>query len=180
MPGTDNGNVRHMTELFSEEPRDARRPGLWARRTGVALLAVLVVAALLNVVGQEPSSSRAAAPGATLRVSAPEVVRGGVLAQGRIEVRAARDLRAPQLVLARGWFEGMQVNTIEPAATDEASGAGGRVVLTYPALRAGEAMTVWVQLQVDPNSPGRRPLDVVLRDGGEDVAALRRPITILP
>jgi hypothetical protein len=41
-------------------------------------------------------------------------------------------------------------------------------------------MTVWVQLQADPDNPGRRPLDVELRDGGRPIAAVRRDITVLP
>jgi hypothetical protein len=74
----------------------------------------------------------------------------------------------------------MQVNTIEPAATDEAPADGRRVALTYGRMEPGDVMTVWIQLQVDPVDPGRRPLDVELRDGGRPIAAIDHDITILP
>jgi hypothetical protein len=169
-----------MTELFHEQPRDGRGRGLLARRVTISVLALVVVLALLNVFGQQPTVSRAAGTRATLELSAPHAVRGGLLFQGRIEVVALGTITDPQLVLARGWFEGMQVNTIEPAATDEAPAGGRRVALTYGRLEAGDAMTVWIQLQVDPANPGRRPLDVELRDGGRPIATVHRDITVIP
>jgi hypothetical protein len=146
----------------------------------MAAIAAVVALALLNVFGQEPSTSRAAGAAASFDLSAPEHVRGGLLFQGRIHIVARRAVAAPQLVLAEGWFEGMQVNTIEPAATDEAPAEGRRVALTYGRLEPGDELTVWVQLQVDPSIPGTRPLDVELRDGGAPIAAVRRDITVLP
>lgn len=171
-----------MSELFEEQPRDAGGRGLIARRIAMCLLAAVVVLALLNVFGQQPSTTRAAAAPATLAVSAPETARGGLMVQGRIQAVANRAISDPQLVLDRGWFEGMQVNTIEPAATDEAPGDDRTVVLTYGRLEAGDAMTVWVQLQVDPLSAavGTRSLGVELRDGGRPLAAVERDITVLP
>jgi hypothetical protein len=169
-----------MTELFHELPRDTGARGLTARRIAMCVLAGLLVLALLNVFGQEPTTSRAAAASATLSLDAPRTARGGLLLQGRIRIVATRAVADPQIVLARGWFEGMQVNTIEPAATDEAPAEGSRVALTYGRLEPGGAMTVWIQMQVDPNDPGTRPLDVELRDGGRPIAAIHRDITVLP
>jgi len=169
-----------MTELFGDLSRDNGGRGVAGRRVAMCLLAVVVALALLNVFGQEPSVTGATSAPATLRVSAPDDVRGGLLFQGRIEIVAHRTITDPQLVLAHGWFEGMQVNTIEPAATDEAPAQGSRVALTYGRLEPGDAMTVWVQTQVDPNDPGKRPLDVELRDGGRPIAAIHRDITVLP
>jgi hypothetical protein len=169
-----------MTELFHEQPRDNGGRGLVARRVAMTALTAVVALALLNVFGQQPSTSNAAGGAAALHVSAPRTVRGGLLWQGRIEILARATVTDPQLVLSRGWFEGMQVNTIEPAATDEAPADGRRVALTYGRLEPGDRMTVWVQLQVDPDNPGSRPLDVELRDGGRPIAAVRRDITVLP
>ena len=169
-----------MTELFRELPHDTGGRGLVARRVAMCVLAGLLVLALLNVFGQEPTTSRAAAPSATLTLDAPTTARGGLLLQGRIRVVATRAVADPQLVLARGWFEGMQVNTIEPAATDEAPAKGSRVASDLRPPGPGDAMTVWIQMQVDPNDPGKRPLDVELRDGGRPIAAIRRDITVLP
>jgi hypothetical protein len=169
-----------MTELFHDVPHDTGGRGLAARRLAMVVIAAVVVLALLNVFGQEPSTSRAAGGAASFALSAPETVRGGLLFQGRIHVVATRAIADPQLVLARGWFEGMQVNTIEPAATDEAPAQGRRVALTYGRMAPGDELTVWLQLQVDPSEPGTRPFDVVLRDGGTPIATVRRDITVLP
>jgi hypothetical protein len=169
-----------MSELFTEQRRDAGFDGVAPRRIAMCVFAAVVIVALLNLIGQEPTTSGAAGAPASLELSAPEAVRGGLLVQGRIRITAHATVTDPRLVLARGWFEGMQVNTIEPAATDEAPGEGESVVLTYGRLEPGDRMTVWIQLQVDPNSPGRRPLDVALRDGGRPIAAVRRDITVLP
>jgi hypothetical protein len=171
-----------MSDLFDRETRDSALTGLVVRRIAMCVFGAIVVAALLNVFGQQPTTSRAAAEPATLEVSAPRRARGGLLMQGRIQVVANRAIEDPQIVLDHGWLEGMQVNTIEPAASDEAPGDDRRLVLSYGRLEAGDAMTVWVQLQVNPtlDTLGTRPLGVELRDGGRPLAAVDRDITILP
>jgi hypothetical protein len=153
--------------------------GLWARRATLTVLAALPVLAVLNMFGQEPSESQATAGGAQLTLSAPEVVRGGLLLQSRVEVRARRTLDHARLVLGEGWFEGMQVSTIEPQPTSEAS-QDGRVVLSYGRLRAGDRLVVWVQSQVNPTQPGRRDYSVELEDAVTPVARIDRRITVLP
>jgi hypothetical protein len=171
-----------MPELFAAEPRESGGAGLLVRRLVMCLLALVVALGLLNVFGQEATVSRAATQPATLELSAPRTVRGGLLVQGRIQLVANRTISDPQLVLDHGWFEGMQVNTIEPAATDEAPGTGRTVVLTYGRLEAGDVMTVWLQMQVDPTfqALGTRSLGVELRDGGRPLATVNRDITVLP
>jgi hypothetical protein len=68
---------------------------------------------------------------------APALEEGHTLFfQSRLDIRAA-PIDHPRIVLAPGWVEGMQVNSIEPAPVGEAS-RGGRVVLSYDALEAGE------------------------------------------
>jgi len=169
-----------MTDLFEEQPRRRADRGVWARRVTMLAISAIVALALLNVFGQEPSTSDAAGASASLQVSAPETLRGGLLWQGRIRVLARATVTDPQLVLGEGWFEGMQVNTIEPAATGEAPADDRRVALSYGRLEPGDQMTVWIELQVDPDNPGSRPLDVELRDGGRPLAAVHRDITVLP
>jgi len=89
---------------------------------------------------------------ARLTVSAPRVVRGGLLTQVRMQVHARRAIDNPQLILDRGWFDGMQVNGIEPQPSQE-SGYGNKVVLAYDRMNADATLTVWLALQVDPTFP---------------------------
>src|SRR5262245_48135163 len=93
----------------------------WARRALLALLVAALVAALLGAVGQRSSTSRATTPAARLEVRMPEIVRGGLLFQSRIEVTALREITHPRLVLDEGFREGLQINTISPGPATETS-----------------------------------------------------------
>src|SRR6185436_5360013 len=129
--------------------------GLWVRRAFLALLGVVVIVAVLNRFGQHPSRTAAVVPAATLRLSAPATVRGGIFFQSRLEVRANLAIEHPRIVLAAGWLEGMQVNSIEPAPVGEAS-RDGRVVLSYDALAPGDLLRIWFQFEVNPTNVGHR------------------------
>jgi hypothetical protein len=168
-------------ELFAELPVTARVPRLRVvgRLALLALLAAFVVIALLDLLGQQPQRTSVAAPAARLTVSAPRVVRGGLLTQVRVQVHARRAIANPELVLDRGWFEGMQVNGIEPQPSQQ-SGYGNKVVLAYDRMNAGDTLTVWLALQVDPTFPGRRPASVRLQDGTSTLAVVDRSLTVLP
>jgi hypothetical protein len=146
----------------------------------LTLLGLLVVApAALNAFGQRPAERAASAPAATLRLSAPERVRGGLFFQSRIDIRATRAIDHPRLVLDPGWVEGMQVNSIEPAPVGEAT-RDGRVVLSYDALAAGDVLRVWLQFEVNPTNVGRRSYAIELDDAERAVARVAPKITVLP
>ncbi len=171
-----------MTNTFAELDRDPAGVvrGLWVRRAVLTLLGLLVVApAALNGFGQRPAERAASAPAATLRLSAPERVRGGLFFQSRIDVRATRAIDHPRFVLDPGWVEGMQVNSIEPAPVGEAT-RDGRVVLSYDALEAGDVLRVWLQFEDTPTNVGRRSYAVELDDAERAVARVAPKITVLP
>lgn len=144
----------------------------------LALLAI-VVAALLNAFGQGARDSVANAGPATLRVQAPERVRGGLFFQGRFDIVARRRIASPQLILGPGWTEQMQLNTVEPGP-DKESARDGRLELTYGSLEAGEHLTIWMQFEVNPTGVGQRDQSVELRDGTTRIARIARSITVLP
>jgi hypothetical protein len=172
-----------MTELFRDlaaaPESHALTRGLWARRAMITLMLAVAVAALLGAFGQVTSTSTATGAAATLSVDAPKAVRGGLFFQSRVDIRATRDIEHPRLVLANGWVEGMQFNSMEPSAVGEAS-RDGRLVLSYDKLAAGDRLTIWMQFEVDPTSTGRRSYDLALEDATTPVASVRRTITVLP
>jgi hypothetical protein len=170
-----------MPGTFANLDDDPRRlaVGLWVRRAVLALLGVVVLAALLNRFGQRPAESTARVPVATVRLTAPETVRGGLFFQSRLDVRAAAAIDHPRLVLENGWLEGMQVNSIEPAPVGETT-RDGRVVLSYDALQRGDVMRVWLQFEVNPTNVGRRSYAVALDDAERTIARVDRTITVLP
>jgi hypothetical protein len=173
--------VQSPDDLFTDievEPQSGRA-AQGVRRVILALMALFALAALLDVFGQQPKVSSAGGRSARLTVSAPETVRGGLLIQARITVRASRTIEEPNLVLDRGWFEGMQINGIEPAPAEE-SGYGRKAIFGYDRLDRGKTLTVWLALQVGPTYPGKRSVRVRLQDGTTPLATVTRDLTVLP
>jgi hypothetical protein len=170
-----------MADSFAQldpEPRSVRT-GLWVRRIILVVLGLISLAALLNRFGQHPTKRSVRGPAATLRLTAPAVVRGGLFFQSRLDVRAAQAIDHPRIVLEHGWLEGMQVNSIEPAPVGETT-RDGRVVLSYDALEAGDLLRVWLQFEVNPTNVGHRSYAVELDDAERPVARLSPSITSLP
>ena len=170
-----------MTSTFADLPSDPgrERHGPWIRRVVIALFCLVAALALADRFGQRAARSEAATPAASMQLSAPAVVRGGLFFQSRLEVRALRAVAFPRIVLDDGWLEGMQVNSIEPAPASEAS-RGGRVVLTYGKLDAGDVLRIWFQFEVDPTSAGHRSYGVELDDASTRLVRLSPSLTVLP
>jgi hypothetical protein len=82
-------------------------------------------------------------------------------------------------VLGSGFVEGMQLNTVEPSPVSEA-GRGPRVVLSYAALRPGDELVVYLQLQVNPTTVGEQDTSVELDDQAAPVARIAQTTTVLP
>lgn len=151
----------------------------WARRVVLLAMAVALALALANVFGQEAQTTSAAPPAASFSVNAPNTVRGGLLFQARIEVRANTAIDHPRLVLDPGWLEGMQINTIEPGPVGESS-RDGRLVLSYDKLASGDRLTVWFQFQSDPTYAGNRDQGIELDDAEVPLARVERTLHVLP
>ena len=166
-----------MPELFSRFPEQDRgqRVGVAARRSVLTLFAAFSVLALAGTFGQRTVTSQAS----ELTVHAPETVRGGLFWQARIDVRATRPIQHPRLVFADGWLEGMQVNSIEPAAQSESS-RDGRLVLSYGSLQPGDELRIWMQFEVDPTNVGKRSMALELDDAETPIARIDRDIRVLP
>ena len=170
-----------MSDAFDTLPREQPgvRRALWVRRGWLLLFAAIALAALLNVFGQQPTESVASSPAARMTLSAPKTVRGGLLFQARLEIRAARTIEEPRLVLDEGWFEGMQFNSMEPQAQNE-SPRDGKVVFSYDTLEAGDLLRIWVQFEANPPQVGRRSFAVELDDATEPLVRIDRDITVAP
>ncbi|MDX6707720.1 MAG: hypothetical protein QOI48_3566 [Solirubrobacteraceae bacterium] len=161
--------------------RDLRGRGShpWIRRVFLTILGVGVVVASTGAIGQPTQALVTGGAGARLRVEVPDVLRGGLLAHARIVVRAARTISHPRIVLGPGFFEGLQVNTIEPSPQSEAS-RGRHVVLSYAELKPGDELVVYLQLQVNPTTVGDQDTTVQLDDETEPVARIAHTTTVLP
>ena len=156
-----------------------RRWHPWLRRGLLALIALVLVLALFDVFGQETSTTRAEAGAATLSVSAPGAVRGGLLFQARITTEVHTDLRDATLVFNQAWVDGLTVNTIEPSPLNEAS-RDGNLAFDLGHLPAGSKHVLYLDYQVNPTTVGSRTLRLELQDGETPVTSLERTLRILP
>jgi hypothetical protein len=149
------------------------------RRVLVTLLALFLLAGLLNVFGQRPQTTEAAATAASLKVYAASRVRGGLYYEARFTVTARRDLKDATLVLDSGWAEGITINTVEPSPVGEAS-RDGKLAFELGHIPAGTSYILFLQLQVNPTNIGRRSQDVALYDGDTFLTSVDRTVTIFP
>jgi hypothetical protein len=157
----------------------SERVELFLRRFFFTLLLLVLLAGLLNVFGQRPTTTQAATSVADLEVFAPEALRGGLYYQGRITVEAKQEIEKATLVFDSGWTEQMQINTIEPSPVGESS-RDGRLTLDMGHLAAGRKLVLWLQFQVNPTNIGRRSQDVELYDDTTLLARADRTVTVLP
>jgi hypothetical protein len=151
----------------------------WIRRLILLGCAVIAIAALLGQFGQEPTTTRAASPSASLEVRSPDRVRGGLIFQARFDVRAAAAIARPVLRLERGWFDSMSVNSIEPAPASERS-VDDHVELEFEPLGAGRTMSVWIYFQANPTNAGRQRQRVELADGERVLAHIDHDLIVFP
>ena len=158
---------------------EGRRWHPWLRRGLLGLIALVLVLALFDVFGQATSTTRAEAGAATLSVSAPGAVRGGLLFQARITTEAHTELRNATLVLNQAWVNGLTVNTIEPSPLNEAS-RDGNLVFDLGHLPAGSKHVLYLDYQVNPTTVGSRTLRLELQDGETPVTSLERTLRIFP
>ncbi len=158
---------------------EAGRREVPIRRALLALVSLFLLAGLLNVFGQRPQTSQAAAPAASLKLYAPTRLRGGLIYEARFTIDAHEDLKNAMLELDPGWIEGTTINTIEPGPIGEAS-RNGKLLFTLGHIRAGTTYLFFMQLQVNPTNVGRRSQNVALYDGDTLLTSINRTITIFP
>ena len=149
------------------------------RRGLVSLVALVLVAGLLNLFGQRPATTEAATSAATLKVYAADRVRGGLYYEARFTVTARQDLQNATLVLEPGWAEGITINTVEPSPVREAS-RDGNLVFELGHVPAGTSYIFFLQLQVNPTTIGHRSQDVALFDGDTFLTKVERSVTVYP
>jgi hypothetical protein len=152
---------------------------IWLQRTIVLLLFGFVVAALANVFGQVPTTIHATTPAARMELYAPDSVRGGLLYETRLRIRAYREIKNAILVLDGGWLEGYTLNSLEPSPLSEAS-RNGKLVFTIGHIGAGRLYTLYMEFQVNATNVGIHHQGIVLLDGQQRLAELHRTVTTFP
>lgn len=173
--------VPDYIDVRSHRDLEGRGVDRWLPGVLFALLAAIPVLALLNVFGQDPDTVTATAAGgeASLALTAPTDVRGGLLVEARFDIRAKRELKDAVLVLDSGWFESMTVNTIEPAPAEETS-RDGSVAFDIGSIPAGKLWRQYIQFQPNPVNVGSQSQGVTLYDGNSELLHIDRKVTVYP
>ena len=152
---------------------------VWIRRAFLALLGAVLVLALLDLFGQVPTTSTATSSQARLQVYAPTHARSGVVYAARFRVDAMSDLKDATLVLSPGWAEGYTVNGMSPQPITQGSD-DGKLIFGFGHVPAGNHLTFWLSLQVNPTNVGHRAQSVQLYDGKRLITTVNRTVTIFP
>jgi hypothetical protein len=152
---------------------------IWLQRSVLVVLLALVVAALLNVFGQVPSTVRAHSSAADLELYAPASLRGGLLYETRVRIHAHQDIKQAILRLDGGWLEGYTLNSLEPTPLGQAS-SKGKLVFTLGHIPAGGTYTLYMEFQANATNVGIHHQGIVLLDGTQRLAELKRSVTTYP
>lgn len=153
---------------------------MWLRWGITGVLVLFILLAATGQFGQSPSTRESSSQAADLRVSTPDRLRGGLVFQTRVDVAARGAIAHPTIVLDGGWFDGMTLNSVQPAPADQAPADGGSTFV-YSQLAAGQTLTVWFEWSVNPtNLSWRRPLTLRLDDGSQTLITQHATITVLP
>jgi hypothetical protein len=165
--------------LRRHRDRRGRRHQPWIRRSGVGVLGVIVLLALLDVFGQRPSTSTASGRAARLELYAPSTARGGLLYTVRFRIDALERIKDAVLVLAPGWADQYTFNGISPQPAAESSD-NGKLTFNLGPIPAGKHYTMFLSLQVNPTNVGHHGQTVWLYDGNQALATIHHDISIWP
>jgi hypothetical protein len=153
----------------------------WRRHASplsLLVFGVVVALALSGWLGRERTWS-AEANATALEVHTSEIIRNGEFFEMRIRVTSDDPIGELVLGIDESLWEDVTVNTMIPAATDEAS-EDGQVRLTFAELAAGAAFLFKVDMQVNPDILGANAGTVTVYDGDSELVATDLTITVLP
>lgn len=153
----------------------------WRRHASPLSLVVfgaVVALALSGWLGRERTWS-AEGRGAALEVHAPEIIRNGEFLEMRVRVTSDAPITELVIGIDESLWEDVTVNTMIPAASDEAS-EDGEVRLTFAELAAGTTFLFKVDMQINPDIVGGNSGTLTIYDGEAELVATELSITVLP
>ena len=165
--------------LKRDRDLEGRTKDIWVRRGLLGLVLALVVLALLNVFGQRPETTSSASSAATVTVTAPVHLRGGLLWGAHFDVLAHHSLKKAVLVLNKAWLDNTQINTIEPSPVDETS-KDGDLALTLGPITGGHHFDLYMEFQTNPTNVNRRIRTISLYDGANLLTTISQTETVYP
>ena len=166
-----------LEDQHAEADRGFRRH---ASPISILVLGTLMAAALSGVLGGGRSPTRRAeGAAASIAVTTPHIVRNGIFFETRIAITAKADLAKPTLAIPATLWRDLTINSDYPDA--EAHGyKDGAFTFTYAPLKAGDALELKFDGQVNPPLTLGTAGTIVLRDGDTPIATLPIAMRVLP
>jgi hypothetical protein len=153
----------------------------WRRHASPLALVVFGAVVLLGLTGMlgHERDWRAEVGGTSLAVHAPETIRNGEFFEMRISVESDEPIDELGVGVATSLWEDMTVNTMIPAAAEEAS-QDGEFRFTFDRLEGGSVFELKVDLQVNPDIVGGNEGDITVYDGEDAVIEVSIGMAVLP
>jgi hypothetical protein len=153
----------------------------WRRQASplsLVVFGVIVAVALSGWLGRERTWS-AESEGTSLAVHAPEIIRNGEFLEMRVRLMSDRPIEELVIGIDESLWEDVTVNTMIPAASDEAS-EDGETRFTFAELPAGTSFQFKVDMQINPDILGGNAGTLTVYDGDTELVATDLSITVLP
>jgi len=151
----------------------------WLRRAGVAILALVVGAGTVGLLGIHTSSNSSSAEGYHLTVTYPRTARAGLDALWQVTVVHDGGFDgAVTLSLPASYFAIYESQRFFPEPSDETR-AGDTLYLTF-AKPPGDRLTVGYDAYIQPSSQRGASGTVAVIDGGRTAASVDFHTTLLP
>ena len=153
----------------------------WRRHASplsLVVFGVIVAVALSGWLGRERTWT-AEGEGTALEVHAPEIIRNGEFLEMRVGLVSDRPIEELVIGIDESLWEDVTVNTMIPAASEEAS-EDGEARLTFAELPAGTAFQFKVDMQINPDILGGNAGTLTVYDGDAELVATDLSITVLP
>lgn len=175
MSGTEQATTSTLDRLG-----ESISPGtLWARRCGVALLALGILGGVLGFLGVTTREVSAESGGYELEVNYPRVARAGLDTPWQLRITKAGGLPDEVEVAITGEYTDIfESQGIWPEAS-EMTRDGERLLLTFTAPE-GDTLVVDFDLYVQFSSQVGRDATVSVVEDGQDVVSVAYTTTLLP
>lgn len=174
------GAANSRPDGITETMISGRRWHRHASPISFLILAAIVAIGLSGLAGGQPSPLRSENFGAArLAMKTPSVIRNGEFFETRIRIEAARDISDAVLAVSPSLWTDMTINTMIPAATEE-SFEDGAYRFSFGTLRAGEALVVKIDGQINPPLFAGTRGEFALYDGEQRLGGMPLRIKVLP
>jgi hypothetical protein len=157
-------------EGLESTPQDVR--GLWARRVGIALLSLALLAAALGLLGVRSTTTEDAAEGWTLRLEHAAVARAGLDVPFTVTVTREGGFGEKVTLAVTGeYFDLYETQGFNPVPS-ETSRDGELFYLTFDAPPQGETLVVTYDAYIQPAAQRGKDGTVSVMDEGQPVVSV--------